>query len=241
MSWRARFRSGSATPTRSSSTSWTPAGASSSRPRAAPFPPLTERLLPRCCLFYLDFFGFAFEVVVTVSVCGHRTRAPVSRDAMLTQRRARDSGLWLKRSAQDGTKVKVRVTSFISCRRRLAPPSARPVAAMAERLAFDVEWLDPKSNITWKYQLLHTPAHETIEMYETATRRAFLKRTHMPSIKLEHLFIGATVVIFARTMRVTGYADEATRIRLAALRERCARAHSTLRAAMRTRLTRCAA
>lgn len=90
-----------------------------------------------------------------------------------------------------------------------------------ERYAFDVEWLDPHSKVLWHYQLLFTPADGCAELYDPKARRMFLKKTPVPSVKLEHLAVGASVVVMARTLKITGLADEFTRKRLAAQRERC--------------------
>jgi hypothetical protein len=49
----------------------------------------------------------------------------------------------------------------------------------------------------------------------------FLKKTPVPSLKLQHLYVGASVVVMARTLKVTALADEFTRSRLTAQRERC--------------------
>lgn len=99
---------------------------------------------------------------------------------------------------------------------------------MAERYAFTVEWRDPVSQVVWTYTLLFF-ADASVELYDPKARRTFLKRTPVPGVRLEHLAVGANVVVMARTLRVTGYADEATRSKLAAQRER--RAGSERRAA----------
>ena len=102
---------------------------------------------------------------------------------------------------------------------------------MAEpvRYAFDVTWMDPSSKVEWAYILLHTPHDAGVELYDPKHRKTFLKKTAMPAVKLEHLFVGATVVVLARTLKIVGYADEATRKRLATQRERCARVQHALR------------
>jgi hypothetical protein len=92
-----------------------------------------------------------------------------------------------------------------------------------ERYAFDCEWLDPHSKVTWAYQLLYTPADGCAEIFDPKARKMFLKKTPVPAIKLAQLNVGASVVIMARTLRITGLADDFTRTRLAASRERCAR------------------
>ena len=79
---------------------------------------------------------------------------------------------------------------------------------MAERYAFDVTWLDPSSKVEWAYVLLHTPYDAGVEIYDPKARRTFLKKTAMPAVKLEHLFVGATVVVLARTLKIVGYAAE---------------------------------
>ena len=91
---------------------------------------------------------------------------------------------------------------------------------MADRYAFNVTWMDPSSKVEWAYILLHTPHDAGIEIYDPKNRKTFLKKTAMPAVKLEHLFVGATVVVLARTLKIVGYADDATRNRLAAQRER---------------------
>lgn len=42
----------------------------------------------------------------------------------------------------------------------------------------------------------------------------FLKRCEYPSVKVEHLYIGARVTVFSRQLVVVGYADEFTRKKL---------------------------
>ena len=116
---------------------------------------------------------------------------------------------------------------------------------MAEpvRYAFDVTWMDPSSKVEWAYILLHTPHDAGVELYDPKHRKTFLKKTAMPAVKLEHLFVGATVVVLARTLKIVGYADEATRKRLATQRERratppAAAASRLARAALRERTRR---
>ena len=50
-----------------------------------------------------------------------------------------------------------------------------------------------------------------------------------PSIRLEHLFVGATVTVYARQLRVVDFADEFTRRSLGGSRQRRARARAYAR------------
>lgn len=90
---------------------------------------------------------------------------------------------------------------------------------MAERYAFTVEWLDPHSMLTWQYILLQCPSDNTVEVYDPKNKRAFLKRTVSPDVKLAHLHIGAVIVLFARSLRITGFADEFTQRKLTQARQ----------------------
>ena len=56
--------------------------------------------------------------------------------------------------------------------------------------------------------------------YDTKNRRAFLKRC-TSSVKLGDLFVGNTVNVFNRQLRFTDYADNYTRSKLSAQKERC--------------------
>ena len=91
--------------------------------------------------------------------------------------------------------------------------------AAQERLVFDVEWTDPKSGVLWPLQLVHSPRDETVELFDTRAQRVFLKRTHYPQVRLEHLFPGGVVVVLARTLRILGAADATTKKRLDSTRE----------------------
>ena len=91
--------------------------------------------------------------------------------------------------------------------------------AAQERLVFDVEWTDPKSGVLWPLQLVHSPRDETVELFDTRAQRVFLKRTHYPQVRLEHLFPGGVVVVLARTLRILSAADATTKKRLDSTRE----------------------
>eukprot|EP00898_Chlorokybus_atmophyticus_P000054 jgi/Chlat1/1049/Chrsp110S01534 len=91
---------------------------------------------------------------------------------------------------------------------------------MEERWAFTAEWLDPMSGVTWHYQLLFWPADSSLEMFDVKNRRVFLKRCEYPSVQKEHVFVGSAVSVYARHLKLTGYADEYTRKRLTMQSER---------------------
>lgn len=83
---------------------------------------------------------------------------------------------------------------------------------MAEiRYSFVVEYFDQQGSLTRTYNLLYYVVNNTIEMYDLKTKRCFLKRCSYPSLSLSEIFVGATINVFSRTLKVVDYGDEFTR------------------------------
>eukprot|EP00891_Asterochloris_glomerata_P004550 jgi/Astpho2/4550/fgenesh1_pm.00067_%23_29_t len=91
---------------------------------------------------------------------------------------------------------------------------------LGDRLAFLVEWLDPASGITWKYQLLQYPDSCEIEMIDLKNKKTFLKRVRCEEITPDMLFIGAIVTVYSRQLKVVDYADQFTHRQLGSRQER---------------------
>merc|ERR1719502_2511345 len=71
-----------------------------------------------------------------------------------------------------------------------------------ERFAFNVEWYDASAMLCRKYQLFYYPKEKLIEMFDLKNRRTFLKKCEYPSIQLGDLYIGATVSIYSRQLKI---------------------------------------
>eukprot|EP01139_Manchomonas_bermudensis_P001583 Amastigsp_a2338_24.p1 type:complete len:378 gc:universal Amastigsp_a2338_24:1167-34(-) len=93
-------------------------------------------------------------------------------------------------------------------------------SALDRRYAFLVEWHDALASLMRQYQLFFYDEDGSIEMYDIKNRRTFLKRCKYDRVKLEDLFIGATVTVYARQLHVIDYADEFTRQSVGAQIER---------------------
>ena len=115
------------------------------------------------------------------------------------------------------------------------PPSADPIgppgferalgraltqADPTEKFAFIVEWLDPHSGLPRRYQFLYWPATRDVEMFDLKNRRAFLKKTAVPSLAVSDLFIGAIVPVYARQLKVVAFGDAFTERAFAVSRQR---------------------
>jgi len=79
-----------------------------------------------------------------------------------------------------------------------------------ERFAFTVDWFDHAAGLVRKYQLLYYPKDSQIEMFDIKNRRTFLKKCEYPSISLKDIYIGATLSIYSRQLKVVEYSDEFT-------------------------------
>lgn len=88
-----------------------------------------------------------------------------------------------------------------------------------ERFAFNVEWYDASAMLCRKYQLFYYPKEKLIEMFDLKNRRTFLKKCEYPSIQLGDLYIGATVSIYSRQLKVVDYADDYTQSKLCTKRQ----------------------
>lgn len=120
---------------------------------------------------------------------------------------------------------------------------------MAQRYAFIAEWLDPNTAVLWRYQLFWYPDTLEIEMVRAAgtkactlqllwkqscdqlqcftllqfdikNRRHFLKRVKYDGVTLQQLYLGSTVVVYARQLRLIEYGDQYTRQCIEACAER---------------------
>eukprot|EP01065_Artemidia_motanka_P045288 TRINITY_DN6625_c0_g2_i2.p1 TRINITY_DN6625_c0_g2~~TRINITY_DN6625_c0_g2_i2.p1 ORF type:complete len:369 (+),score=145.54 TRINITY_DN6625_c0_g2_i2:63-1109(+) len=78
------------------------------------------------------------------------------------------------------------------------------------RLSFVVDYDDPQAGIVRKYQLCYYTQDDTVEMHDVKNRRIFLKRCSYPQVASADLYLGATVCVHARRLKVVAYADDAT-------------------------------
>ena len=79
-------------------------------------------------------------------------------------------------------------------------------------LSFLAEWFDPHPQIVKQYLLkYHCKTHE-VEMKDIQTKRIFLKKTKIPSsLKEQDFFVGASILLLSRDLKLIDYADSVTR------------------------------
>ncbi|XP_034183560.1 nucleoside diphosphate kinase homolog 7 [Osmia lignaria lignaria] len=83
-----------------------------------------------------------------------------------------------------------------------------------EKYIFEAEWYDKIAAILKKFYLYYYPYDNTVELFDTKARKTFLRRTQCEGIEAKDFYVGATVTIFSRNIRITDYADCVTRTKL---------------------------
>lgn len=84
------------------------------------------------------------------------------------------------------------------------------------RFTFIADYFDVQANIVRQYQMIYYTTDQTIEMYDIKNKRIFLKRCPYPSLDQKELFVGSTITVFSRQLKLSAYGDEATNRHFAA-------------------------
>mmetsp|Transcript_47169 Transcript_47169/g.93857 ORF Transcript_47169/g.93857 Transcript_47169/m.93857 type:complete len:329 (+) Transcript_47169:73-1059(+) len=86
--------------------------------------------------------------------------------------------------------------------------------ADAEAFKFEVNWYDQQADITRQYQLtVMQPMQGPLEatMFDIKSKRIFLKRMPIMDLRIEDLYVGSTVTINSRQLKVQAYSDPHTK------------------------------
>ncbi|OXB74967.1 UNVERIFIED_CONTAM: hypothetical protein H355_011763 [Colinus virginianus] len=83
---------------------------------------------------------------------------------------------------------------------------------------FRVHYYDSQGGTTKEFLLFYYLASNTVELYDTNSRRLFLKRCKAPPSLEEQLYINNTIHLVSRQLKIVDYGDERTRRLLAAKR-----------------------
>ena len=89
-----------------------------------------------------------------------------------------------------------------------------------DRYIFITEWYDQQASIIRKYQLYYFPADKTIEMFDIKNKRMFLKRCEYPNVTLKDLYLGSTLTIYSRMIKLVDFGDVFTKKRFESINER---------------------
>jgi nucleoside-diphosphate kinase len=85
---------------------------------------------------------------------------------------------------------------------------------------FVVEWFDNQAALARKYIFKYYLLNGEIEMFDMKSRRTFLKRSPVSDVQLEDLYVGGTVTIHSRLLKIVDYSDPFTKNAIAKLHAR---------------------
>jgi nucleoside-diphosphate kinase len=83
--------------------------------------------------------------------------------------------------------------------------------AAEDRYVFHVQWFDTQADVIRGYMLTYYPRDNSLSMYDTKSKRPFLKRSEYAEISIANMYIGSTVTIFGRQLKIVEYADDYTK------------------------------
>ncbi|XP_017783703.1 PREDICTED: nucleoside diphosphate kinase 7 [Nicrophorus vespilloides] len=75
------------------------------------------------------------------------------------------------------------------------------------RLSFHAEWFDPRAEQKKKFLLNFYPCDSTVELKDLDMNRMFLRRAAYDGLRLKDVFVGNTITIYGRQIKLTDYAD----------------------------------
>ncbi|XP_042873634.1 nucleoside diphosphate kinase 7-like isoform X1 [Penaeus japonicus] len=88
------------------------------------------------------------------------------------------------------------------------------------RYLFHTEWYDPVSATVRKFLLSFFPRDNSVEMYDLRSQRLFLKRLAIEGLDEKDFYLGNTIVVLSRQLKITEYADSTTREVISSKRQR---------------------
>uniref|UniRef100_A0A1B6KTD4 DM10 domain-containing protein n=2 Tax=Graphocephala atropunctata TaxID=36148 RepID=A0A1B6KTD4_9HEMI len=83
-----------------------------------------------------------------------------------------------------------------------------------EKLSFLAEWYDIEASVIRQFYFSFFPSDCTVEMFDIKNHKLFLKRTHCGGLSLKDIFVGNTIKIFSRQIKIVDYADGLTKKKL---------------------------
>ncbi|KAI5635583.1 nucleoside diphosphate kinase domain-containing protein [Phthorimaea operculella] len=80
--------------------------------------------------------------------------------------------------------------------------------------SFAAEWYDSQASLLRRYTLTYYPTDDTLEMFDLKSRKMFVRRTKVDGVTLDKFYIGCTLHIFGRLIKIVDFGCEDTKKRL---------------------------
>ncbi|CAH0695308.1 unnamed protein product [Spodoptera exigua] len=83
-----------------------------------------------------------------------------------------------------------------------------------ERYSFIGEWYDNQASLVRRFNVFYYPTDETLEMFDIKNRKTFVRRVKVNGINLQSFYIGCTLYILGRLIKIVDFACENTKMKL---------------------------
>ncbi|CAH1105497.1 unnamed protein product [Psylliodes chrysocephalus] len=97
---------------------------------------------------------------------------------------------------------------------------AKQIYDYTDRLNFVGEWFDYKASFLKKFVIKYYPSDNTLELFDKDVGRVFLKRTKLEELTMEDMFVGNTIRVYGRQIKITDYLDCRTQNYVGKFREK---------------------
>lgn len=76
------------------------------------------------------------------------------------------------------------------------------------------EWYDNQASLVRRFNVFYYPTDDSLEMFDLKTRKVFLRRMKVNGVKLDSFFLGCTLNILGRLIKIVEFGCEDTRKKL---------------------------
>ncbi|KAL0901415.1 hypothetical protein ABMA27_006682 [Loxostege sticticalis] len=86
--------------------------------------------------------------------------------------------------------------------------------AYRDKYSFIGEWYDNQASLVRRFNVFYYPTDDTLEMFDLKNRKTFVRRVKVNGITLDSFYIGCTLYILGRLIKIVDFACEDTKNKL---------------------------
>lgn len=86
--------------------------------------------------------------------------------------------------------------------------------AYKDKYSFIGEWYDNQASLVRRFNIFYYPTDDTLEMYDLKNKKTFVRRVKVNGISLDSFYLGCTLYILGRLIKIVDFACEDTRKKL---------------------------
>ncbi|XP_049879388.1 nucleoside diphosphate kinase 7 [Pectinophora gossypiella] len=84
----------------------------------------------------------------------------------------------------------------------------------SDKYIFIGEWYDNQASLIRRFNVSYYPTDDTVEMYDIKNRKTFIRRVKINGITIDQFYIGGTLNILGRLVKIVDFACENTKNRI---------------------------